>query len=160
MGPAEIWPYGRKDHISEDHITGTDCSLDMSQNQIVNHLRAIESQPCTIGTKEDLSLLVLAHSEGYMYVSSIRNCFPLLRPHSKDEENNIFDCMWQLPFKLTSLQFLMERDSWWSRWRGCNCNYVYQPGAKPRIQCPHSPSEAIHTGHPHFEVPFYLQYAL
>ena len=25
MGPAEIWPYGRKDHISEDHITGTDC---------------------------------------------------------------------------------------------------------------------------------------
>ena len=26
MGPAEIWPYGRKDHISEDHITGTDCT--------------------------------------------------------------------------------------------------------------------------------------
>ena len=26
MGPAEFWPYSRKDHISEDHITGNDCT--------------------------------------------------------------------------------------------------------------------------------------
>ena len=26
MGPPKNWPYTRKDHISDDHITGTECN--------------------------------------------------------------------------------------------------------------------------------------
>ena len=31
-GPPKNWPNGRKDHISEDHITGTDCIWTVSQS--------------------------------------------------------------------------------------------------------------------------------
>ena len=37
MGPAEIWPYGRKDHISEDHITGTDCTWHAIERSFIRY---------------------------------------------------------------------------------------------------------------------------